>query len=90
MYVSLQMDKFCYLGNMLSVYEDADAAVSLWRPEFELDRINSGTSMDLSLIMRGRLYSNCVQSSMLHGNATWPVRKENEVAFQQTELSMLR
>ena len=34
------MDKFCYLGAMLSVDGDADAA---WRPESELDGINSGT-----------------------------------------------
>jgi len=31
-------------------------------------------------IVRGRLYSNCVQCSMLHERETWLVRKENEVA----------
>ena len=36
------MDKFCYLGDMLSVDGDADAAVELWKPESELDGINSG------------------------------------------------
>jgi len=40
--------------------------------------------------VRGRLYSSCVQSSMLHGSETWPVRKENEVALQQAEKSMVR
>ena len=39
------------------------------------------TSRDISLIRRGRLYSSFVQNSMLHGNETWPVRKENEVAL---------
>jgi len=39
------------------------------------------TNKDISLIVRGRLYSSCVQSSMLHGSETWPVRKENEVAL---------
>ena len=34
------VDKFCYLGDMLSVDGDAD---QLWRPEFELDGINSGS-----------------------------------------------
>ena len=34
------VDKFCYLGDMLSVDEDADAAI---RPESELDGINSGS-----------------------------------------------
>ena len=27
---------------------------------------------------------------MLHGSETWPVRKENEVALQCTEMSMVR
>jgi len=68
-----------------------------WRPESELDGINSGSwyhclpiGMDISLIRRGRLYSSCVQSSMLHGSETWPVRKENEVALQRAEMRMVR
>jgi len=40
--------------------------------------------------MRGRLYSSCVQSSMLHGSETWPVRKENEMALQRAEMRMVR
>jgi len=48
------------------------------------------TNRDISLIRRGRLYSSCVWSSMLHGSETWPVRKENEVALQQTEIRMVR
>jgi len=34
------VDKFCYLGDMLSVDGDADAAVEA---RFELDGINSGS-----------------------------------------------
>jgi len=45
---------------------------------------------DVSLIMRGRLYSSCVRSSMLHGSETWPVRKENVVALQRPEMRMVR
>jgi len=26
--------------------------------------------------------SSCVQNSILHGSETWPVRKENQMAFQ--------
>ena len=48
------------------------------------------TNKDVSLIMRGKLYSSCVRSSMLHGSETWPVRKENEVALQRAELRMAR
>jgi len=57
------VDKFCYLGDMLSVDGDSDAAVE--------DRIRIGwnkfrqlvpllTNRDISLIRRGRLYSTCV------------------------------
>jgi len=49
--------------------------MQLWRLEFELDGINKFrqlvqllTSMDISFIMRGRLYISCVQRSMLHGS----------------------
>jgi len=54
------VDKFCYLCSMLSVDGDADAAVETriqigwnkFRPLF--------TNKDISLIVRGRLYSSCV------------------------------
>ena len=31
-----------------------------------------------------------MQSSMLHGSETWPVRKENEVVLQRAEIRMVR
>jgi len=45
---------------------------------------------DISLLRRGRLHSSCVQSSMVHGSETWPVRKENEMALQSAEMRMVR
>ena len=73
-------DKFCYLGDMLSVDGDADAAVEAririgWNKFRQL--VPLLTNKDISLIMRGRLYSSCVRCSMLHGGETLPVRKEN-------------
>jgi len=87
------VDKFCYLGDMLSVQGDADEAVEAriqigWNKFRQL--VPLLTNKDISLIRRGRLYSSCVQSSMLHGSETWPVRKENEVALQQAEMRMVR
>jgi len=70
--------------------------MQLWRPEFELDGINSDRwyhwlpiRIYISLIVRGRLYSSCVQSSMLHGSDTWPISKENEVAFQRAKMRII-
>jgi len=72
---------------------DADAAVEAririgWNKFKQL--VPLLTNRDISLIRRGRLYSNCVRSSMLHGSETWPVRKENEVALQRAEIKMVR
>jgi len=77
----------------MSVDEDVDAAVE--------NRIRMGwnkfrqlvlllTNKDISLKVRGRLYSGCARSSMLHGSETWPVIKENEVALQWAEMRMAR
>ena len=78
---------------MLSVYGDADAAVEAririgWNKFRQL--VPLLTNKDVSLIMRGKLYSSCVRSSMLHGSETWPVRKENVVALQRAEMRMVR
>jgi len=79
--------------DMLSVDGDADAAVEAririgWKKFRQL--VPLLTNRIISLIMRGRLYSSCVQSSMLHGSETWPARKENEVALQRAEMRMVR
>ena len=87
------VDKFCYLGDMLSVDGDADAAVEAririgWNKFRQL--VPRLTNTDVSLIMRGMMYSSCVRSSMLHGSETWPLRKENDVALQRAEMRMVR
>ena len=56
------VDKFCYLGDMLSVDGDADAAVETriqigWNKFRQL--VPLLTNRDISLIRRGRLYSSC-------------------------------
>ena len=81
------VDKFCYLGDTVSVDRDADAAVETriqigWNKFRQL--VPLLPNKDTSLIVRGRLYSSCVQSSMLH------IRKENEVALQRAEMRIAR
>jgi len=63
------VDKFCYLGDMLSVDGDADAAVEAGWNKFR-QLVPLLTNKDMSLIMRGRLYSSWVRSSMLHRSET--------------------
>jgi len=87
------VDKFSYLGDMLSVDGDADAAVEAririgWNKFRQL--VPLLTNRDILLIRRGRLISSCVQSSMLHRSESWPIRKENEVALQRAEMRMVR
>jgi len=82
------------LNNMhFSFFIHADAAVearirTAWNKFRHL--VPLLTNRDISLIRTGRLYSSCVQSSMLHRSETWPVRKENEVALQRAEMRMVR
>ena len=68
--------------------------MQLWRQNSNWNKfrqlVSLLTNKDVSLIMRGRLYSSCVRSSMLHGSETWPVRKENMVALQRAEMRMVR
>jgi len=56
------MDKFCYLGDMLSADGDADAAVKTIRTGRNKFRqlVPLLTNKHISLIERGRLYSSCV------------------------------
>jgi len=56
------VDKFCYLGDMLSVDRDAGAAVEAriqigWNKFRQL--VPLLTNKDLPLVVRGRLYSSC-------------------------------
>ena len=67
------MDKFCYLGDMLSVDGDADAAVET-RIRIGLNKFRHLvpllTNENISLKVTGELHNSCVQSSMLLGSET--------------------
>jgi len=63
------VDNFCYLGDMLSVNGDADAAVKTrirtgWNKFRQL--VPMLTNKDTPLTVKKRLCSSCVQSTMFH------------------------
>jgi len=69
------VDKFCDLCDMMSVDGDADAAAETririrWNQFRQLVPLLTNKDTCISLIVRGRLYSSCVRSSMLHGSET--------------------
>jgi len=80
-YANLELvDNVCYLGHILSVDGYADAAVETriqtgWNKFRQL--VPLLTNKDISLTVRGTLYSSSVRSSMLYVFETGPVRKEN-------------
>ena len=69
---------FCYVGDMLSAaggYElsTTTRVKTAWKKFKELKPVLS--SRHLSFKTRGRVYSWCVRSTMLHASETWPVTK---------------
>ena len=67
------VDKFRHLGDMLSVDGDPEAAVEKriqigWNKFIQLVQLL--TNKDISLKVRGILYSSCVLRSMLHVSET--------------------
>ena len=48
------------------------------------------SSCHLSFKSRGRVYSSCVRSSMLHASETWPLTKTNLQRLQRNNRAMIR
>ena len=71
---------FCYLGDMLSAAGGCELAATTrvktaWKKFKDLLPVLS--SRHLSFKTRGRVYSSCVWSAMLHTSETWPLTKGN-------------
>jgi len=74
--------EFCYLGDMLSVDSDRNAAVTA--------RIRSAsaslfTAKDVPLLLWGKIYDAYVQSCMSQRNETWSLKTEEKLAFHWAE-----
>src|SRR6478609_1613655 len=88
-----RVDKFCYLGDLIRAEGGAGDTVSAcvkgaWAAFRELCPIL--TVRGASLRMKGRLYSACVRSKMVHGSETWPMKVEDKQKLERTEKAMVR
>ena len=87
------MDKFCYLGDMIGNGGGAEEATrtrvrGAWGKFTELTPMLMwrGTSLK----MKGKIYRICVQSVMIYGSETWPVKVEDMNRLERTERMMMR
>ena len=84
---------FCYLGDMLSAAGSCElsttARVKTACKKFK-DLLPVLSSRHLSFKTRGRVYSSCVRSTMLHASETWPLTKPNLQRLQRNDKAMIR
>ena len=81
---------FCDLGDMLSAAGGCELSTTThvktaWKKFKELLPVLS--SRHLSFKTRGRVYSSCMRSAMLHASETWPLTKPN---LQRNDRAMIR
>jgi len=87
------VDKFCYLGDMIGAgggaEESSRARVRCaWGKFRELSPLL--TSRGVSLKVKGKLYSACVQCVMIYGSETWAMKLEDMQRLERTEKMMIR
>ena len=87
------VSSFCYLGDMLCAGGGCELAISTrcsvgWGKFKKLLPIL--TSKHISLKTRGKLFSACVRSAMLHGSETWAPSVSNLQRLQRNDRSMIR
>ena len=86
------VNKFCYLGDMIGAGGGAEEAARnrvlyAWGKFNELAPIL--TSRGASLKLKGKIYK-CVQSVLVHGSETWPMRAEDAHRLERAEYAMVR
>ena len=84
---------FCYLGDILSAAGGSELSTTtrvktLWKKFKKLLPVLS--SRHLSFKIRGRVYSSCVLSAMLHASETWTLTKSNRQRLQRNDRAMIR
>ena len=86
------MDKFCYLGDMLSAEGGAEWALTsriskAWSKFRELSPLLASKSVPARI--KGRLYKACIRSCMLYGSETSAVTTDMNKKLQRTEMRMM-
>ena len=87
------VDKFCYLGDMLSQEGGCEHAIlkriqTGWLKFRELSGLLIGKGT--SLRSKGIIYTSCIRPAMLYGSETWATKIEDIRKIQRSEMKMLR
>ena len=89
-----EVEKFCYLGDMISCFGGASEAVSArigsaWKKFRELSGVLVG-KQGLSLMQRGKIYQCCVRPVLLYCCETWELTVADEMRLRGVEHRMIR
>ena len=87
------VDKFCYLGDMLSQKDDCEHAIlkriqTGWLKFKELSGMLIGKGM--SVKSKGIIYTTYTRLAMLYGSETWATTIDDIRKMQRSEMRMLR
>ena len=87
------VEKFCYLGDTIAAGGGAEVASRArvrcaWAKFRELAPIL--TSRGASLKVKGQVYRSCVQTVLIYGSETWPVKTEDMQRMERTQRMMIR
>jgi len=87
------VEKLCYLGDMIGSGGGSEDAVRekvrcAWARFKELSPIL--TARGASLTVKGKIYRAVVQSVLIHGRETWPMKMDDMQRLERTERLMVR
>ena len=85
--------KFFYLGDMIGSGGGSEEAARArvrcaWAKFRELSPIL--TARGVSLTVKGKIYKACVQSVLIHGSETWPMKVDDIQRLERTERLMVK
>ena len=87
------VEKFCYLGDMLSSGGGADTAISTriscgWMKFWELAPIL--TNKEVGHYVKRKLYLGCVRPIIMYSTETWEVTKAMMERLRRVDMRMVR